>query len=152
MWFCNTCIFSLIADQHFILVSQVNSHICGSIALFSISFSLAFGMSIEAFVDQVLGGVVSGNTYCWIFYNSMTLNYFYTGFDGIGTSFFRLLYIKKGTWIKYKFGEFRLLLMVGLLVCLVTGIEIYWFTAENISSRSMYNTCFGHSNHFQVNK
>ena len=134
----------------FILINQINNHICGTIILFSISVSVAFRMSIKQFADETLTGVVSGNTYCWIFYHSLSLNLLYQITDGIGTSIFRLLYIKRGTWVKYKFGECSLLILIIFFNGLVTCLLMYGYSIENIASRSMYNTCMGYTQNYQV--
>lgn len=74
----------------------------------------------------------------------------YQGVDGIGMSVLRYLYIKKGTWIKYKFGEIKLLLIIMLLNTFIAALEMYLYNVEISPSRSMYNICMGHSSNFQV--
>jgi hypothetical protein len=100
--------------------------------------------------DKLLSDIVSSNTYCWLFYNSLGINFIYQGIDGIGISVIRLLYIRKGTWVKYNFGEFKLLYIVALFNVMFTGVMIYGHSIENISTRSVYNTCMGHNEKFQV--
>ena len=114
------------------------------------SLSLVNGTSIREVADQLLGEFVSSNTYCWTFYHSLTLTMTYQGVEGIGMSIFRMLYIKKGTWVKYTFGELKLLLLIGLFNGLITSLLFYCYSIENIASRSMYNICMGHSQEFQV--
>lgn len=62
----------------------------------------------------------------------------------------RLLYIKHGTWIRYTFGEFRLLNRLELATFLLSGLVLYLYNLENVSNRSIYNICMGHSETFQV--
>ncbi len=133
-----------------ILIQQVINHISSTIILLSVSISLALGSPISNIIDEHFGDLVSGNTYCWTFYHSLSLNFIYQGIDGIGISIIRLLYIKKGTWVKYKFGEFKLLCVIGLLNGFVTMLLLYWYSIENLSNRSIYNVCMGHSQKFQV--
>ena len=133
-----------------ILIQQVINHISSTIILLSVSISLALGSPISNIIDEHFGDLVSGNTYCWTFYHSLSINFIYQGIDGIGISVIRLLYIKKGTWVKYKFGEFKLLCVIGLLNGFVTILLLYWYSIENISNRSMCNVCMGHSQKFQV--
>ena len=133
-----------------ILINQVNNHICGTIVLFSLSLSLALGTSIRETADEFLGGFVSSNTYCWFFYQTLSFNNIYQGIDGIGISVLRYLYIKKGTWVKYKFGEKRLICLASLINMLVGFALTYMYELENISNRSSFNICKGHSHYFEV--
>ena len=133
-----------------ILINQVNNHICGTIVLFSLSLSLALGTSIRETADEFLGGFVSSNTYCWFFYQTLSFNNIYQGIDGIGISVLRYLYIKKGTWVKYKFGEFKMLFIIVWLNSSVALLGLYMYNIEISASRSMYNICMGRTYNFQV--
>ncbi len=121
-------------------------------ALLAISISLAFGLTLQEMADEMLGDFMSSNTFCWGFYHIMSLSLMYQGMDAIGISAFRLLYIKKGAWIKFTFGEFKLLFLVGLFNVSITCFIVYLYSIENISSRSIFNMCMGHSQTFEVRK
>jgi hypothetical protein len=120
------------------------------LVLLSISVSLAFGMTIQEIVDKLLGHFMSGNTYCWTFYHFLSVNLMYQAMDGVGIAVYRYLYIRKGAWVKYTFGEMKLLIVVGLYNVFITGLIVFLYSIENISSRSIYNMCMGHSQKFQV--
>ena len=100
--------------------------------------------------DEFLGGLVSSNSYCRFFYHMASLNMVYQGLDGIGISVMRYLYIKKGTWIKYTFGEMKLLVIIVLVNILVAFLELYVYNIEITATRSMYNICMGRTYNFQV--
>ena len=74
----------------------------------------------------------------------------YQAMDGVGIAVYRYLYIRKGAWVKYTFGETKLLIVVGLYNVFITGLIVFLYSIENISSRSIYNMCMGHSQKFQV--
>ena len=90
------------------------------------------------------------NTYCWTFYHFLGFSFIYQAIDGIGIAIVRLLYIKNGTWVRYRFGEFKLLFVVGLFIALLTSSMLYVYNIENIRNRSIYNICMGQSEKFQV--
>jgi hypothetical protein len=133
-------------------MQQIINHVGGTFALLSISLSLAFGLTLREMVDKLLGDFMSNNTFCWTFYHLMSLSLMYQGMDAIGISVFRFLYIRKGAWVKYTFGEFNLLFLVGIFNVSVTCLIVYLYSIENISSRSIFNMCMGHSQNFEVSK
>jgi hypothetical protein len=88
--------------------------------------------------------------YCWVYFYIQILNITYRGVDGLGIALIRFLYIKKGNWLKYKFGEQSFLIWVEITIWVVCLIMVYFFGSENISNRTIYNTCMGHNEAFEV--
>ena len=92
-----------------ILTEQLVHHFCGNISLLSTSLSIPMGLSIGEMIEKYFGNIISGNTYCWFYFYVQCVTVAYRGIDGLGIAIVRLLYIKKGTWVKYKFGEQKLI-------------------------------------------
>jgi len=101
-------------------------------------------------MDSLQIDALSSNTYCWTYYHLWCLTFTYQAIDGIGISVIRLLYIKYGTWVRFKFGEFRLFFVVEFIIALLTSVTLFAYSIENISNRSVYNVCMGHSEKYQV--
>ncbi len=133
-----------------VLIEQLVHHFCGNFALISNTFSLPLGLSIGEMIDKYFGTIISGNTYCWVYFYTHVLNVTYRGVDGLGIALIRFLYIKKGTWLKYKFGDQRFLFLVAINIWAVCLFTVYFFGSENVSNRSIYNTCMGHNEAFEV--
>jgi hypothetical protein len=133
-----------------ILMEQIVHHICGNFLLVNITFSLPLGLSIGEMVDKYIGNVISGNTYCWIYFYIQILNLAYRGADGLSIAVIRFFYIKKGSWVKYKFGERKLLFLFGIAIWTFSCVMMYLYGSENISNRSLYNMCKGHTQAFEV--
>ncbi len=94
-----------------ILIEQVIHHICNIFISFSICISYSFGMLPGDFFHLLFGKLFGKELFCLIFFNAHLLNVSYLAADGLGIAILRLLYIKKGTWIKYTFGEVKLLIL-----------------------------------------
>ena len=133
-----------------VFIEQLVHHFCGNFVLINITFSLPLGLSIADMIEKYFGSIISGNMYCWVYFYIQTLNITYRGVDGLGIALIRFLYIKKGNWLKYKFGERRFLLWVEITIWVVCFIMVYYFGSENISNRTIYNTCMGHNEAFEV--
>jgi len=133
-----------------ILMEQIVHHICGNFLLINITFSLPLGLSIAEMIDRYIGNVISGNTYCWIFFYIQNLNLIYHGADGLAIAVIRFFYIKKGSWLKFKFGERKLLLLFGVTIWAFSFVMMYLYGSENISNRSLYNMRKGHTQAFEV--
>jgi hypothetical protein len=131
-------------------MEQIVHHICGNFILINITFSLPLGLSIAGMIDRYIGNVISGNTYCWIFFYIQNLNLIYHGADGLAIAVIRFFYIKKGSWLKYKFGERKLLLLFGITIWAFSFVMMYLYGSENISNRSLCNMCKGHTQAFEV--
>jgi hypothetical protein len=135
-----------------ILIEQLVHHFCGNFILINIIFSFPLRLSIAEMIDKYFGNLISGNMSCWVYFYIQNLNITYRGIAGLEIAFIRFLYIKKGTWVKHKFGEWSLFLIVGIKMWAVSCTMIYFFGSENVSNRSIYNICMGHSQAFEVIK
>jgi hypothetical protein len=133
-----------------VFIEQLVHHFCGNFVLINITFSLPLGLSIADMIEKYFGSIISGNMYCWVYFYIQTLNITYRGVDGLGIALIRFLYIKKGNWLKYKFGEQSFLIWVEITIWVVCLIMVYFFGSENISNRTIYNTCMGHNEAFEV--
>ena len=133
-----------------ILIEQLVHLFCGNLVLLSTSLSLPMGLSIAEMIEKYFGDVISGNTYCWFYFYTQSLSITYRGVNGLGIAVIRFLYIKRGTWVKYNIGEWTLIFWVGIKISSVSCLIIYLYGMENVSNRSLYNTCMGHSQTFEV--
>jgi len=134
----------LIFAGHFV------NHVGNGFILLSFSASLAFDYSIRQMIEEVLGDFVESNTYCWTFFYVYIFMIGYSAFEGFGIAVVRLLYIKKGSWLKYKYGEKRFIIKMGLLTAAFAAFMTALFGLEDNSNRSAYNICTGYSQKFQV--
>ena len=158
-WICKFVIYlhifkTNIRDQPInvlILMEQLVHHFCGNFILVNISLSLPLGLSVQEMIDQYFGNVISGNSFCWIYFYIQNVNIIYRAVDGLGIAVIRFFYIKRGTWVKYKFGEWKLIWLVGIKIWALSCVMIYLYGLENVSNRSIYNICQGHSQPFEVN-
>ena len=132
-----------------IFIEQVIHHLCQCYVLFAICVSLPLGISPGELFEKYFRGK---DWYCWSFFYVHMLSVVYLGLDGLGIAIVRLIYIKKGTWLKYVFGEVKLLLLAGAGIASTTIILMYVYGSANKSKRSMYNYCMGHNQEFQVIK
>ena len=130
-----------------IFIEQVIHHLCQCYVLFAICVSLPLGISPGELFEKYFRGK---EWYCWSFFYVHMLSVVYLGLDGLGIAIVRLIYIKKGTWLKYVFGEVKLLLLTGAGIAFATIILMYVYGSANKSKRSMYNYCMGHNQEFQV--
>ena len=133
-----------------ILIEQVILHYCGNFVLLTLSLSLLLNQSISEIVDTLSGSLVNGETFCWVFYYTQALNTVTSTVDGLAIATVRLLYLMKGTWIKYKFGEIKFITLVGVVTVPFISIMTYLFCSENIATRSAFNVCVGRTQTFEV--
>ncbi len=132
-----------------ILIEQVVYHFCQFYVLFPICVSLPFGISPGEMIQKYFGGK---DWYCWSFFYVHMLSVIYLALNGLGIAIIRLIYIKRGTWLKYIFGEVKLLIYTGAGIAVSTVTFMYIYGSANKSKRSMYNYCLGHNQEFQVIK
>ena len=130
-----------------ILIEQIIHHFCQFYVLFAICISLPLGISPGELFQKYFRGK---DWYCWSFFFVHMLSVVYLGLGGLGIAILRLIYIKQGTWLKYVFGEVKLLLFTGAGIAVTTVILMYIYGSANKSKRSMYNYCMGHNQEFQV--
>jgi hypothetical protein len=102
-------------------------------------------------VESIFGGVITKEVYCWTFFYLSAWYVIYFALNGLSIAVVRLIYLKAGTWLKYNFGEMKLLGLTGIAVILSSIIFTLMFGSETSSNRSVYNMCTGHSHNFQVN-
>ena len=125
-----------------ILIKQVIHHFCGNLVLVNYSATLLFGLSsselIEPFFDS--------HIYCHVLGCIQVFGGIYFAGDGICIAIVRLLYVKRGSWVRYTCGEFCLVNMVAGISILNAALMTYLHSHENISNRSVYNVCMGFKN------
>ena len=129
-----------LADQPInilIFTENLLNHLSNVFTLVSLSSSFMLGYTVREMVEAP--GLLSGNSYCWIFFYNSTFMVSYSATNGLCIAIVRLLYIKKGSWLRYDFGE----MAASALLTVMYGHEIS-------SNRSAYNLCMGHSHEFQV--
>ena len=124
--------------------------ICNSFVLLNFSASILFDLSISQLVVTVFGNFISGIGYCWIFYYVQILNVTYRIVSGLGMSIVRFLYITKGTWVRFRIGETALLVWAGSMHVGFSALFIFLYGVDNITNRSIFNICMGHTQTFQV--
>ncbi len=133
-----------------ILIEQLIHHFCGNFVLVNFSTSLLFGLSTKELAEAVFGEHINGNTYCSILGYVQVYGAIYAEGNGLSTAIVRILYMKKGTWLKCKYGEFRLIKRVAVANILIGIFLTFLYEIENISNRSVNNICKGHSQGFEV--
>jgi len=131
-----------------ILLEHIVRHICSSVMLTALSISLLFDESIKELAERY--HLANGTAICWTFYYFAIILVVNLNQNGLGIAIVRLIYIKKGSWMKYKFGEMRLIHFTNICMTLSTTALAYIATTENTSQRSPFNMCTGHSEKFQV--
>ena len=129
-----------------ILIEQFVQHYCGNFVLLSLCLSLLFQISIS----EMVGKYVDGETFCWVFYYTAVFNTVTAFVDGLAVASLRLLYLLKGTWLKYKFGERRFIILLGFISLPYIFSMTYLFCSENIATRSAFNVCVGRTQTFEV--
>jgi hypothetical protein len=130
-----------------IFIEQVIHHLSHFYVLFAICISLPLGISPGEMFQNYFKGK---DGFCWSFFYVHMLSVIYLGLDGFGIAIVRLIYIKKGAWLKYEFGEIKLLLFTGAGIAVTTVMLMYVYGSANKSKRSMYNYCMGYNQEFQV--
>jgi hypothetical protein len=133
-----------------ILIEQVIHHVCNFFISFSICISYPFGILPGDFINLFFGNLFEKELCCLVFFNIYLINVSYLTADGLGIALVRLLYIKKGRWLKYTFGEIKLLMLTGLGIALTAITLMSMFSFANKSKRSPYLLCMGHNQNFQV--
>jgi len=133
-----------------IFIDQLIHHFCGNLALVNFSASQMTGLSGKELVESLFGNIINGTTYCFIFGHVQVFGTIFVVNSGLGIALIRLLYLKGGTWLKYKFGELRFIQRVVVANFLLTGCMTILYKWENISNRSVYNICKGYNQDFQV--
>ena len=133
-----------------IFIEQIIHHICNFFISFSICITYPLGFLPGEFFHLIFGNVIDKESFCLVFFNAHLLNVSYLATDGLGIAIIRLLYIKKGTWIKYSFGEIKLLFLTGLGIAFTSFALVCMFSLANKSKRSPYLLCMGHNQKFQV--
>ncbi len=126
--------------------------ICNSLVLINFLVSIPFDLSISQIGVIVFGNIFSSSNYCWIFYYVQVVNVIYRSVSGLGMALIRVLYIKKGTWVRFKIGEAALLALAGAIHVGFSTILIFLYGVDNISNRSIFNFCMGHTQTFQVSE
>ena len=74
----------------------------------------------------------------------------YSATNGLCIAIVRLLYIKKGSWLRYDFGEMRMIRITVVSSMAASALLTIMYGHEISSNRSAYNLCMGHSHEFQV--
>jgi hypothetical protein len=133
-----------------IFIEQLIHHFCGNFVLVNFAASLLVGVSTKEMVETGLGNIINGNAYCSFTAYVHVFGTLYAGGNGLGTSIVRFLYIKKGTWLKSKYGEIRLIKRIAVTNILLAIFFTILYEIENISNRSVYNICKGHNLNFEV--
>jgi len=133
-----------------IFIEQFIHHFCGNFVLINFSVSLWIGVSIKELVVTVSGNIIDGNVYCSVMAYIHVFGAIYAEGNGLSTAIVRFLYMKKGTWLKCKYGEFRLIKRVAVANILIGIFFTVLYELENISNRSVNNICKGHSQGFEV--
>ena len=131
-----------------ILQEQIISHVINVFILVSLIIPMTLGLSIRQLVEA--SDVISSDTFCWTFFYA---HVFYTGYfntNGLVLAIVRLIYIKRGSWLKYDFGELKLIKIASLNIILNAVIPTFLFGSETSSNRSAFNMCMGHTQAFQV--
>ena len=78
---------------------------------------------------------------CWAFMLIGTTGVTYLTIGSLGMSIYRLLYIKRENFVKYKIGEKRLLMIVLITGFTLTAILVFMFTYEDSADRAGVNMC-----------
>ena len=131
----------------FICAEQIVHYFCSTFILLNLYISIPFGYSNGQLVNKFIGDFISTNTYCWIYFYITTLNVIFRGVNGLGMAMVRFLDIGRGNWVKRHEAN---LVFVALSVLLLSFGLIYLYGMENVSHRSAYNNCLGHTQAFQV--
>ena len=133
-----------------ILIEQIVHHFCGNFVLLNFSLSLSFGMSVGEMIDKYLPEFFGGRSYCWVFASLQLLILVYRSVNGFMIALVRTIYIRKGSWVKYRIGEKSFLVLPGLITVFISSILVYLYLLENVSSRSLFNVCNGHTQLLEV--
>ena len=99
---------------------------------------------------HVFAAFFDSHIYCHVLGCIQVFGGIYFAGDGICIAIVRLLYVKRGSWVRYTCGEFCLVNMVAGISILNAALMTYLHSHENISNRSVYNVCMGYSHNFQV--
>ena len=100
--------------------------------------------------------VLFGEKYFWpicprsIFFYNSTFMVSYSATNGLCIAIVRLLYIKKGSWLRYDFGEMRMIRITVVSSMAASALLTIMYGHEISSNRSAYNLCMGHSHEYQV--
>ena len=135
-----------------ILFEQVIQHFSGNFVLLTLCLSLMLQMSISEIAEFLGGNHINGETFCWVFYYSQVFNGMTANIDGLVIATMRLLYLLKGTWIRFKFGEIKFTLWMGFTTVPFISFVTYLFCSENVALRSAFNVCMGHTQTFEVSE
>ena len=133
-----------------LFIEQVIHHMCNFFILFTICISLPLGISPGEIIDTYFCNIIQKEFICFLFFNAHILSVVYLAVDGLGIALIRLMYIKKGTWLKYTFGEIKLLCLTGIAIATGTMGLMSMFSSANKYKRSAYLLCMGHNQEFQV--
>ena len=131
-----------------IFVQNFLNHQCNLFNLTSLSVSFLFEWSIKEMIDRI--GFFNGDSYCLVFTYSFIFMVSHSTVDGLSIAIVRLLYIKKGSWLRYNFGEMKLIKMSCIFSIVISALFTIMFGHELNSNRSVYNLCIGRSQKFQV--
>ena len=101
-------------------------------------------------IESLFGEFIPVEVYCWTFFYLFSGCNIYFGISGISIAVVRLIYIRAGAWLKYNFGEMKLLGLAEITIIVSTIVLTYMFGTETLSNRSAYNLCTGHNQNFQV--
>ncbi len=133
-----------------ILIEQIVHHICSSLTTLSLSLGILLGISPSQFAHFVSNRIISENFFCSIFSNVAIFGTVFLGINGLGLATFRILYLLKGKWLKYRVGEKCLLGMIECLVFTISLFLVFLCQIESDRNRSLVNMCFGRSSTMQV--
>ena len=140
-----------LADQPInilIFTENLLNHLSNVFTLVSLSSSFMLGYTVREMVEA--SGLLSGNSYCWIFFYNSTFMVSYSATNGLCIAIVRLLYIKKGSWLRYDFGEMRMIRITVVSSMAASALLTIMYGHEISSNRSAYNLCMGHSHEYQV--
>ena len=131
-----------------ILSEHLVRHACSIVLLASLSISLMFDGSIRQMIERF--DLMKSTSYCWFYHYAGTFMVVYLNQNGLGIAIVRLLYIKKGTWLKNTFGEMKLMKIMKICVISSALVLTHLFAIENNPQRTAFNMCMGHTEKFQV--
>ena len=106
--------------------------------------NVSFGLWYIALVlSEFTIGQSAGAQYCEIMDVVWVYGVCYLSVGSLGTSIYRVLYIKHQQWVKFVVGEGRLLCIVLSLSITVSVILVFLYKLETSSSRIGLNACNG---------
>ena len=131
-----------------ILSEHLVRHTCSSVLQAFLSISLMFDLSLKQMMERF--ELENSTSFCWFFHYVASFMIMYLNQNGLGIAIVRLVYIKKGSWLKHSFGEMKLIKMMTICMTGITIVLVYLFALENSSQRSGFNMCMGYTEQFQV--